>query len=70
MGLSEASPLVRWFATLGPELGVLLSKVAAVTIALFCAWQQRLGPIRVVNYWCAAMVVWNLALLSLAVLAA
>jgi hypothetical protein len=45
--------------------GLLASKAIAVGLAAFCVWKGRFNVIRLINYWYAALVVWNLALLAI-----
>src|SRR4051794_40731208 len=60
LGNAEASPFVRLLVRFGPLAGLAASKVLAAGLVLVC---YRLGrPILVlwINYWYAALVVWNL----------
>ncbi|MBI4908507.1 MAG: hypothetical protein HY820_33115 [Acidobacteria bacterium] len=63
MGLGEASPFIRWLMDLGPFPGLMASKVIAAVLCGFCVWQRRHHIIRLINYWYAALVVWNLCLI-------
>jgi Domain of unknown function (DUF5658) len=63
IGLSEASPFIRVLMGLGPMAAVLGSKVVALGLGALCVWSGRLHVIRLINYWYAALVVWNLALI-------
>lgn len=63
IGLSEASPFIRVLMGLGPMAAVLGSKVLALGLGALCVWTGRLHVIRLINYWYAALVVWNLALI-------
>ena len=63
-GLSEASPFIRMLMAQGPVAGLLASKVIAVLLGGYCVWQNRLHVIHWINYWYAALVVWNLGLLG------
>ena len=63
MGLSEASPFIRALMGMGPMAGVLLSKVVALLLAAACVRSGRYNVIRLINYWYAALVVWNLTLI-------
>ncbi|MCX7605249.1 MAG: DUF5658 family protein [Bryobacteraceae bacterium] len=67
LGLSEASPFVRMLTQIGPALGVALSKLIALTLAVVCLWLNRPRVLRWINYWYAALVVWNLSLMVIAV---
>jgi hypothetical protein len=61
--LSEASPFIHFLMRLGPTAGLLGSKVVALLLGAFCVWRGSFNVIRVINYWYAAVVVWNLALI-------
>ena len=60
LGNSEASPFVRLMVHQGPFTGLVLSKILAVGIASACLLLQRRKLILWINYWYAAIVVWNL----------
>lgn len=62
LGLSEASPFIRLLMYAGPLAGVLISKIGALLLGAYCVWRRRYGVINIINYWYAALVVWNLAL--------
>jgi hypothetical protein len=47
----------------GPLAGVLASKVVALLLGAFCVWRRRPQVIHLINYWYAALVVWNLSLI-------
>jgi hypothetical protein len=66
-GASELSPFVRWLTDFGPATGVLLSKAIAVLLAGFCVWRQKFRIIRLINYWYAGLIVWNLMILLMLV---
>ena len=65
VGLSEASPFVRYVMQLGPVTGLLASKMIAMLLAGFCVSSGRYHVIRHVNYWYGALVVWNVSLILL-----
>jgi hypothetical protein len=60
LGISEASPFVRSLMHFGPGIAVAASKVAAVTLAGICMALNRSYLIRWINYWYAALIIWNL----------
>jgi len=60
LGNSEASPFVRLLVHWGPLAGVVLSKIVAVGIAFICLLLRRRKLILWINYFYAALVVWNL----------
>ena len=62
LGLGEASPFVRALMHWGPLPGVLASKAVALGLGAVCG-RRRYQVIHLINYWYAALVVWNLALL-------
>ena len=66
LGLSEASPFVRMLTQWGPSLGIGLSKVVAITLALTCLLLNRPRVLKLINYWYAVLVAWNLSLMILA----
>jgi hypothetical protein len=63
IGLSEASPFIRMLMGFGPMAAVLGSKVVALGLGALCVWSGRLHVIRLINYWYAGLVIWNLALI-------
>ena len=65
IGLVEVSPFIRTIMHLHPMLGLAASKVLAIGLAGFCIWVQRDHLIRWINYWYAALVVWNLSVILL-----
>lgn len=69
LGLSEASPFVRMLTQIGPAIGVALSKLIALSLAAVCIVLNRPRVLRWINYWFAALVLWNLSLMVLAVTA-
>ena len=62
-GLTEASPFVRFLVQFGPMTGLFVSKAIAIVLAGFCVWSGRHQVIRYINYWYAALVLWNVALI-------
>lgn len=64
LGFDEASPFVRLLMEWGPMEGLLASKVIALLLGAFCVWSRRFGVIRLINYWFAALVSWNVALIG------
>ena len=63
MGLTEASPFIQFLMHMGPVVGLLGSKVVAMLLGGYCVWRGRYQVIHVINYWYAALVIWNLALI-------
>lgn len=64
LGLSEASPFIRQLMQVGPSAGLALSKVVAFGLCGVCIWLNRRHVVRWINYWYAALVVWNMVLIS------
>jgi hypothetical protein len=60
LGISEASPFIRVLLHYGPSVAVTASKIAALILAAACIKLNRPYLLRYVNYWFAAIVVWNL----------
>ena len=63
LGLAEASPFIRYLLRMGPVVGLLGAKLVAVLLGAFCVWRHRFRVIQIINYWFAALVFWNLALI-------
>lgn len=63
IGLAEASPFIQFLMHLGPGLGLAGSKLVALALGGFCVWKRRYKVIALINYWYAALVIWNLALI-------
>jgi hypothetical protein len=63
LGASEASPFIRTLIHMGPAIGIALSKVVAVGLGGFCIWRKKAYIIGWINYWYAALVVWNLCVI-------
>jgi len=66
-GLVEASPFVRVLVNIGPSAGLLADKMFAVLLAVICVWSGRSRLIPWINYWYAALVIWNIILILLMV---
>jgi hypothetical protein len=60
IGLVEASPFVNRMVAINPTLGVAASKAIAFALAALCVRLDRARVVRWINYWYAALVVWNL----------
>jgi Domain of unknown function (DUF5658) len=63
VGLAEASPFIRLLMHSGPLAGILASKAVALLLGAICVWRRRYQVIHLINYWYAALVVWNLSLI-------
>jgi hypothetical protein len=60
LGIHEASPFVRSLMHFGPSIAVAASKIAAIALAALCVGLNRRYLVRWINYWYAALIVWNL----------
>ena len=60
LGASEVSPFIRSLLPLGPVVAVTVSKFVAIALAGVCIALNRQRLVRWINYWYAALVVWNL----------
>lgn len=60
LGVSEASPFIRSLMHFGPSFAVGASKFMALAIAGLCVGLNRSYLVRWINYWYAALIVWNL----------
>ncbi len=63
LGAEEMSPFIRRLMLAGPVLGVAAAKVVAIGIASVCVATGRARVVRWINYWYAALVVWNVSML-------
>jgi Domain of unknown function (DUF5658) len=61
LGITEASPFIQLMIRWGPLQGLLLSKILAACLAAACLAIRKRNLIRWINYWYAALVIWNLA---------
>ena len=64
LGLGEASPFIRYLMQVGPLAGLAVSKVIALTLCGICLWTNKRHLVRWINYWYAALVVWNMFLIA------
>ena len=62
-GASEASPAIRWLVQFGPAGAVIVSKITAVGIAMLCMYLKKQHLVKLINFWYAGLVVWNLWIL-------
>jgi hypothetical protein len=65
VGAAEASPMIRALLALGitPAMGVAASKIIALALGGVCVGMHRHHVIRWINYWYAALVAWNIAII-------
>jgi hypothetical protein len=64
IGAHEASPfIVKLIHISSPAVGVAASKVVGLAIAGLCIATNRVKLLSLANYWYAALVVWNLAMI-------
>ena len=66
LGLGEASPFIHWLMQLGPAAGLAASKILAVGLGGICLWLNKHHLVKVINYWYAGLVVWNICLILIA----
>ncbi len=61
-GVQEANPFVRWMLSVCPSPlgGLLLVKVLAVGLALYCWRTSRTRLLTLANFFFAGLVTWNL----------
>jgi hypothetical protein len=60
LGIEEASPFIRSLMHYGPSFAVAASKIVAIGLAGICVGLNRLYLVRWINYWYAALIIWNL----------
>jgi hypothetical protein len=63
IGLQEISPFIRQIMQFDTAFGLAASKLVAVGLGGFCIWSHRDHVIRWINYWYAALVIWNLCII-------
>jgi len=63
LGAKEASVFIARMLELGPVTGLLISKVLALILVAFAFRFKRSRVIVFLNYWFAATVTWNLAMI-------
>lgn len=67
LGAHEVSPfIVKLIHTTSPAMGVAASKVIGLAIGGLCVATNRVKLLSFANYWYAALVVWNLAMILIA----
>ena len=68
VGASEASPFIaKLIHVSSPLLGVAASKLLAIAIVVVCLFTHRQKLVNWINYWYAALVVWNLVVILVAI---
>jgi uncharacterized protein DUF4864/uncharacterized protein DUF5658 len=68
LGNTEASPFVRLMIQWGPVPGLVLSKAVALGLVAACVALKRTRLIRIINFWYAGLVLWNLFVVLAALL--
>jgi len=63
VGLAETSPFIRSLMQLEPTAGLAVSKLLACLLCGACIWLNKRHLVRWINYWYAALVAWNMALI-------
>jgi hypothetical protein len=67
LGASEASPFIaKLIHATSPAWGVAASKVVGLGIGGLCVALNRMKIVNWINYWYAALVVWNLSMILVA----
>jgi hypothetical protein len=66
-GFAESSPFIRYLMNSNMLLGLAESKLVAVALAMICIAAERGYLIRWINRWYAAVVVWNLGMMCIAI---
>ncbi len=61
MGAGEASPFIRMLMAFGPVTGLLGAKFIGIALGAYCVATRRFRTIQIVNYFFAALILWNLA---------
>ena len=67
-GASEASVFVGRLMQLGPLAGLLMSKCFAIVLVGAALRFKRPRVIVILNYWFAAVITWNLAMIGASML--
>jgi hypothetical protein len=67
LGVSEASPFVKYLMYFGPSAGLAGSKLLGVALASIAIVLQKPHLLRWINYWYATLIVWNLFALVTAI---
>ena len=64
-GVSEGNPIVRWVLQQGPGpvQSLVLMKLLAVVLAIYCFMKARHGVLRKVNVFFACLVAYNLVVM-------
>jgi len=60
LGVPEASPFVRSLMHFGAGFAVAVSKIMAICLAGLCMALNRTHLVKWINYWYAALIIWNL----------
>jgi Flp pilus assembly protein protease CpaA len=55
---------IWYMMQVGPSAGLALSKVVAFALCGLCLWTNKRYLVRWINYWYAALVVWNMLLIA------
>ena len=63
VGAAEASPFVRILVHAGPVAGVAASKLIALSIGAFALYMKRDRVVRLLTYFSAGLVTWNLLII-------
>jgi hypothetical protein len=66
LGAWEGSTFIGRLMQAGPLAALLFSKLVAVTLVALAMKYRKPRLVVVLNYWCALVVTWNLAVIFLA----
>ncbi len=68
IGASEGSMFIGSLMKIGPVAGLLIAKIFAVVLVTMALKFKRPRVVVFLNYWSAAVVTWNLAMILLSAL--
>jgi hypothetical protein len=63
LGAGELSPFIRYLMRVGPVAGLLGDKLIACVLAVLCLATGRVRALTRINYFFAALVLWNLLMI-------
>jgi hypothetical protein len=66
LGAAESSAFISRLMQVGPVAALLIAKLFAVMLVAIALRMQRLRLVVFLNFWFAAVVTWNLAMIAIA----
>jgi hypothetical protein len=67
LGASEASPFIaKLIHASSPAIGVAASKIVGLGLGTICIMTNRARLVSWINYWYAALIVWNISVILFA----